>query len=262
MYTESTVPVSADMSLFVAQSVGDRPLLVIHGGPDWDHTYLRSPVDKVPAHVVMPDLRGCGRSGKAAEYTPDLAVTDLLGLLDVLGIEQTDILGFSYGGMLAQRLTLREPHRVRKLIIASSSVVPVPADAFAGWHERDELRKAEAEVWASYLTGPSLTRAAAFAGAPANVWRNLPEYLRILAGVRFSAEWVAPWLEGRLPPARPENASSRLGTLGIPILLLHGRYDMIFPPPPDGVVLDDAGHMAHIDQPELWLQAVEEFLNS
>jgi hypothetical protein len=42
--TETLVAVSADprVELLVAQSPGpaDRALLVIHGGPDWDHTYL------------------------------------------------------------------------------------------------------------------------------------------------------------------------------------------------------------------------------
>jgi pimeloyl-ACP methyl ester carboxylesterase len=51
----------------------------------------------------------------------------------------------------------------------------------------------------------------------------------------------------------------------------HGRYDMTFPsayvqeavnaiPSARVTILDDAGHMAHIDQPEAWLAAVSEFL--
>jgi pimeloyl-ACP methyl ester carboxylesterase len=51
---------------------------------------------------------------------------DLLTLLDVLDVAQADVLGFSYGGELAQRLALAAPNRVRSLIIASSSVQPVP----------------------------------------------------------------------------------------------------------------------------------------
>lgn len=262
------IPVSGEMSLFVAQTSGHRTLLVIHGGPDWDHSYLRSPVDRLAMRVVLPDLRGCGRSSKAAEYTPDLAVGDLLGLLDALEVEQADVLGFSYGGMLGQRLTLAAPDRVRSLIVASSSILPVLTNAFEGWTERDALRAAESAVWESSLEGPELTRTAAFAGAPANVWHALPTYLRLLHEVRFSAEWIGPWRAGALPRARPDNALERLGALDIPILLLHGRYDMIFPawladevPFAHKVILDDAGHMAHVDQPRAWLAAVEEFLS-
>ncbi|MGV9310211.1 alpha/beta fold hydrolase [Nonomuraea sp. NPDC003727] len=51
--------------------------------------------------------------------------------------------------------------------------------------------------------------------------------------------------------------------------LLHGRQDMTFPsslvaatPCAEAVVLAEAGHMAHIDQPEAWLAAVRRFLTA
>lgn len=43
-----------------------------------------------------------------------------------------DVLGFSYGGQLVQRLTVAAPERVRRAIIASSSILPVQLEAFAG----------------------------------------------------------------------------------------------------------------------------------
>ena len=167
MLTESLVAVSADprVELLVAQSPGpvSRALLVIHGGPDWDHTYLREPLSELGGQhrLVLPDLRGCGRSTRGLPsgcYTPDAAVGDLLALLDRLGLADVDLLGFSYGGLLAQRLAVTAPARVRRLIIASSSLGPVPAGAFAGWAERDRRVAAEAAVWAgSGLSGPALT---------------------------------------------------------------------------------------------------------
>ncbi len=282
MFTEDVVPVATDpeVALFVSRSEGpsDRTLLVIHGGPDWDHSYLRKPlVDLADRYrLILPDLRGCGRSTRGLaddRYTPDAVVADLVALLDALGVARADVLGFSYGGLIAQRLTVAAPERVRRLAVASSSVLPVPADAFDGWREREERRAAEADVWSDpSLSGPALTRAAAVAGAPANVWRPeaLPEYLRRLDAVRFSAEWMRPWRAGTLPSPRCENAAQRLAALDIPLLLLHGRQDMIFPaalaeqvaaiiPSARAVILHDAGHMAHVDQPREWLAAVEEF---
>ncbi|MEV8455550.1 alpha/beta hydrolase [Streptomyces sp. NPDC052095] len=282
MFTESLVTVSAEpaVEMFVAQSSGpaDRTLLVIHGGPDWDHTYLREPLAELADRkLVMPDLRGCGRSTRDLaddQYTPAAAVGDLTTLLDSLGVQQADILGFSYGGALAQRLTLTAPERVRRLIVASSSVLPVPADAFDGWPERQKRLAASAVVWSDPgLSGPELVRAAAIAEAPANIWRSdaLPAYLHRLENVRFSAEWLRPWQAGILPAARPEEAAQRLAALGVPLLLLHGRQDMTFPaeladqaaaliPSARTVVLDEAGHMAHVDQPHSWLTAITDFL--
>lgn len=95
------VEVSDGVELFVAHTDGptDRTLLVVHGGPDWDHTYLREPLARLdPNHrVVWVDLRGCGRStrGLAANaYTPDAAVGDLLALINHLGARRVTVLGF------------------------------------------------------------------------------------------------------------------------------------------------------------------------
>lgn len=160
------------------------------------------------------------------------------------------------------------------MIIASSSIPPVPADAFDGWPEAARLRAAGDAVWANDPEpSPRLTRAAAITGAPANVWRPQAraEYLSRLRTVRFSADWALALRAGVLPPARPENSQARLASLGTPILLLHGRQDMTFPVTlaedaatemanARAVILDQAGHMAHIDDPRGWLTAVTSFL--
>ncbi len=283
VWSERHVVVSAHpaVSLFVAQSQGpaDRALLIIHGGPDWDHSYLREPLDRLAGRhrLILPDLRGCGRSTRGlgdGHYTPDSATGDLAVLLDALGIADADVLGFSYGGLLAQRLALAVPHRVRKLIVASSSVLPVPPRAFEGWAERERRAEAARRSWSDpALSGPDLTRAAAIAQAPADLWRQdaMPDYLARLRQVRFSAEWLRPWRAGTLPPAHHDEAAPRLATLGIPILLLHGRQDMTVPaalaqqaaaliPAARAVVIPDAGHMTHVDQPERWIAAVGDFL--
>jgi pimeloyl-ACP methyl ester carboxylesterase len=283
VWTESQIAVSADpaVRLFVAQSEGpaDRALLVVHGGPDWDHSYLREPLDRLAGRhwLILPDLRGCGRSTRGlgdGQYTPDAATGDLAVMLDALGVADADVLGFSYGGLLAQRLALAAPHRVRRLVIASSSVLPVPSGAFEGWAERDRRTAAAKRVWSDLaLSGPELTRAAAIAQAPADLWRQdaMASYLARLQRIRFSAEWLRPWRAGALPSAHHDDAAPRLAALGIPILLLHGRQDMTFPaalaqqaaaliPAARVVILEDAGHMAHVDQPGQWITAVSSFL--
>ena len=66
---------------------------------------------------------------------------------------------------------------------------------------------------------------------------------------------------------------ARLGAVGLPMLLLHGRYDLGFPASlaiqaaaeiaaARSVILPEAGHMAHIDAPEAWLAAVAAFLGA
>lgn len=279
MWVEHRTIGEVELYTACAGSADHPPVLVIHGGPDWDHSYLRQPLERLAdsKRLLLPDLRGWGRSTRGLpinRYHPDLVVADLLTILDSLDITTTDVLGFSFGGLLAQRLTVAAPQRVRRMIIASSSIVPVPPNAYDGWAERDALVARETAVWADpALSGPERTRTAAFAGARANVWRAeaLPELLKRLRAVQFSSDWDQARRAGVLPTARLDDAVTALIRSETPILLLHGRYDMFFPamlaeqaaarlPNAAVVTLDDAGHMAHIDQPEAWLAAITEFL--
>ncbi len=60
------------------------------------------------------------------------------------------------------------------------------------------------------VEGPQLVRAAAIAGAPADVWRTdrLPAYFGRLDQVRFGAEWLRPWQAGILPDAHVAHAQN------------------------------------------------------
>lgn len=284
MLVERLMPVSdsPDVSLFVAETEGgpDRTLLVVHGGPDWDQMYLRDPLVRLAGErrVVFVDLRGCGRSTRglpALAHTPAASVADLVTLIGALGGGPVDVLGFSYGGLLTQRLLLAAPALVERAVFASCSVLPVPRDAFAGWAERDE-RQCHSGADRAH-DGPwddTRTRQAAIASAMVDLWclELLPAYLRRLEGVRFSSDWSRAWPDrSKMPPARPDDSARQLRALGKPLLLLHGEQDMTFPaalvepttdliPSAHGVVLPQAGHMAHVDQPERWLAAIRAFL--
>jgi pimeloyl-ACP methyl ester carboxylesterase len=97
---------------------------------------------------------------------------------------------------------------------------------------------------------------------PINVWRqeSLPDYLQRVSTIWFSGDWTRPCNAGTVPPVRVPDAERRLAELGVPMLPLHGRRDMTYPanlaaqpatrnPAARAVILDEAGHMAHIDQP-------------
>jgi pimeloyl-ACP methyl ester carboxylesterase len=107
----------ARLRVFVA---GDGPpLLLIHGfgGAAWNFDEL------VPflagRRLLIPDLPGHG--GSPPLPAPSLAgFADLLaGLLDAEGIAAADVLGHSLGGVVALRLAVRHPGRVRRLVLAS-----------------------------------------------------------------------------------------------------------------------------------------------
>ncbi|HVR41690.1 MAG TPA: alpha/beta hydrolase, partial [Thermoanaerobaculia bacterium] len=104
------------------------PLLVINGGPGFDHPYVHVG-DEVWSQlatkraIVFYDQRGTGKSVLKEGGTTTLA--DLLGDIELLrkqlGYERWDVLGHSWGGLLAMAYTARNPDRVRKVIICDSA---------------------------------------------------------------------------------------------------------------------------------------------
>jgi pimeloyl-ACP methyl ester carboxylesterase len=101
-------------------SAGAGPaLLLVHGfgGAAWNFGEL---AELLPGRrLLIPDLPGHG--GSAPLPAPSLAgFADVLAdMLAAEGIDQTDVLGHSLGGVVALRLAVRHPERVRRLILAA-----------------------------------------------------------------------------------------------------------------------------------------------
>jgi pimeloyl-ACP methyl ester carboxylesterase len=75
--------------------------------------------------VIAYDQRGHGESSNLAPYSFSKLVTDLIGFLDQIGVEQCDLLGHSLGGMVAIRAVLQHPHRFRSLILMDTAAEPL-----------------------------------------------------------------------------------------------------------------------------------------
>jgi 2-hydroxymuconate-semialdehyde hydrolase len=107
-----------------------HPVLLIHGsGPGvtgWANWRLTIPELAKGSRVIVPDMVGFGFTDRPAgiKYGMDAWVAQAIGLLDALNIEQTDLVGNSFGGSLALALAIRYPHRVRKLVLMGSVGVP------------------------------------------------------------------------------------------------------------------------------------------
>lgn len=284
---ESTVIALPDVSLFVRTSGAPAApvLLVLHGGPEWDHSYLLPALDDLSdiRRVVLFDLRGCGRSstGLAPDaYQPDLCVADAAALVGELGAGRVDLLGFSYGGQLAMLVAERHPELIDRLVLASTTAYPSFADDLAGHPEYRERRPAvDAAVEAIYAD-PSTsyaekTRLMAMATAPMNLCdlRLLDAWRAVLAGVRFSGVWTPAWLAGELRSPRPADPAAVLRALSRPTLILHGAGDLGFPvevaqrlhaavPHSELAVIEGAGHAAHFERREEWVARLREFLTA
>jgi len=99
-----------------------EPLLLLHGG--LGSTDMFQPVLPVLAahrQVIGVDLQGHGRTplGDRPMSLPAMG-DDMAAVLDALGVQQADVLGYSMGGGVAFQLALQHPDRVRRLALVSA----------------------------------------------------------------------------------------------------------------------------------------------
>lgn len=74
-------------------------------------------------HLIMPELRGSGRSDKPdSPYSIALFASDLKAVLDQLDIYKTNVLGVSMGGLIAQYFAATWPDRLQGLVLAATSL--------------------------------------------------------------------------------------------------------------------------------------------
>jgi proline iminopeptidase len=102
-----------------------EPLILISGGPgishDYFHPYFSALRDSY--RIIYFDGFGRGKSDRAKdrrEYTLAHDVEDVEGLGKVLGLGKVNLLGHSYGGIVAQAYALRFPDSLRRLILVDT----------------------------------------------------------------------------------------------------------------------------------------------
>ncbi len=101
-----------------------EPLLLLHGftgsGADWRESIAHYAASY---RLIIPDLRGHGRStNPSGTFTHREACRDLYGLLDHLGIERTDAIGISSGGMTLLHMATLAPRRIRAMVLVGATI--------------------------------------------------------------------------------------------------------------------------------------------
>ena len=118
---------SATIYYEVLGSGSATPLIVVNGGPGFDHTYehVSSAWDVLAKkrRVIFYDQRGTGRSASAKGQTYTLAdqINDLEDLRAHLGADRIELLGHSWGGYLVMAYAAQHPEHISHLIIVDSA---------------------------------------------------------------------------------------------------------------------------------------------
>jgi pimeloyl-ACP methyl ester carboxylesterase len=243
------------------------PVILIHG-----HPFNRSMWSGQTAaltcagyRVITPDLRGYGESPASAEKTPlaDFA-DDLAALLAELGIEQAVVGGVSMGGQIAMEVRLRHPGLVRALVLSDTSPVPeTPEGAKFRREVAERLLEEGMAPYAEEVIDKML--------APYNVTGQPEAAARVSAMMRATdPKGAAAALRGRAerPDYRPVLTAL---PEDVPCLVLVGADDVYTPvaeaeamcalvPHARLVVIEEAGHLPGVEQPEAFNRALLEFL--
>lgn len=108
--------------LFVRAFGEGPPLLLIHGlGSSGDDWAFQLPDWSRRFRLIVPDLRGCGRSDTPlGQYSIAGFAEDLVALIDRLGIQRCAVVGFSMGGAVALEMALQHPQRIERLVTINS----------------------------------------------------------------------------------------------------------------------------------------------
>jgi proline iminopeptidase len=284
---EGYIPVT-DAELYYRATGRGRPVLVLHGGPDFDHNYFLPELDHLAGsyRLIYYDQRGRGKSSvdvKPEEVSIRSEMADLEAVRTFFRLESAAVLGHSWGGLLAMEYAIRYPERVSHLILLNTA----PAS-----HEDAQLMRASRGATAagelekmSTLASTSRFRA----GDPeieADYYRlhfrstlRQPEQLGALVG-RLRANFrpadiiKAREIESRLYDetlsAKDYNLFPMLARLRIPALVIHGDHDHIPVECAEHIVqaihsarfviLEETGHFSFMENPVAVQQAIGVFL--
>jgi pimeloyl-ACP methyl ester carboxylesterase len=108
-----------------------RPLLVLNGlaatSADWEPSFIERLASA--NELILLDNRGIGAStDNGAPFDIDQLADDTARVIDGLGFERANVLGWSLGGFIAQTLALQHPARIDNLILLSTDPGGVDAE--------------------------------------------------------------------------------------------------------------------------------------
>ncbi|RMD91654.1 MAG: alpha/beta fold hydrolase [Calditrichaeota bacterium] len=113
-----------DIRIYVEQQGHGEPLVMIPGLGAGTWLWSKNVVQlSKHFHLIMPELRGSGRSDKPDHpYSIRQFAEDIKAMLDSLDVYQIHLLGVSMGGLVALYFAATWPERVKKLLLAGTSL--------------------------------------------------------------------------------------------------------------------------------------------
>jgi len=233
----------------------------------WDPALLEVVARERP--VIVFDNAGVGAS--SGSVAPDIAgaARDAAAFIDALRLEQVDLLGWSMGGTIAQRLALDRPGLVRRIVLAGTGpggVPEAPRTPEKVWQVAAKAVNDDEDFLYLFFADTPTSRAAGLASLR-RLDRRLatsrasvsPESWKVQAGA------IAAWAAGK------DSAYARLAEIRAPALVANGANDVMIHayhsyamsqrlPHAQLLLYPDAGHGFLFQYPDHFGRQVNEFL--
>lgn len=264
-----------------------RPLLLVHGLGSSASLEFRFNLGALATQhrVLAPDLPGFGQSDKPdIPYTIEFFVAALTRFLRTTSVECLAVMGVSLGGRLALGLALARAEAVERLVLVDSLGLGVPRRVMAyrlllmrGIGELMMTSTATAlrrlnprtvrRFWAWYLNRPRSVEHVLSDS-------RIADHGRMMDAPGYQAAYLATLRSlARRSSLRDGVALDRqLQRLSMPVLLIWGRHDHLFPPSHAQAaaalmanarveIFEDAGHTPQMEEPDRFNRLVLDFLS-
>jgi proline iminopeptidase len=284
-------------ALIYYQSVGHgAPLMIVHGGPGASHDYFLPyllPLMRT-SRLVFIDERGSGKSSKLddpKQYTVANMVEDIEAVRQALRLGKISLLGHSFGGVLVQAYAFKYQKNLSHLILGSTfastkEINEALAKMKAEMNpvERDRVSALEAaglfgkgEIWEHGRYPEEYAKLAWGKGYFPYVYQNRPDPNYDPLSSNTGTAWDVyreMWgsdgefiIDGNL---KEVEYVDQLAKIRVPTLIIVGDHDESDPKMSREmhekiggsklVILSNSGHMTFVDQSELFLKAVRDFV--
>ncbi len=252
-------------------TTGDGVPLLLSAASFSTHLHWASQAEDLgrDLRVVTWDYRGHGHSGAPstlAHYTFDRVVEDL-GAVHGAGCDHEPAVvgGLSIGGLVSLVYTLRHPERVQAIVLVNTGPGFKNPEALARWEEQLEkaATRLEERGLASYLEGRRAR--AEILGLDPNSKQAQAAREGVLSSSREALARFARGVAAKVP-----GVIDQLAKIRVPTLILVGEHDPFFHragevleaklPRGRKILVEGAGHVVNLDQPERFAALVRTFL--
>jgi proline iminopeptidase len=252
------------------------PIFAVNGGPGLSHIYMvqNDVWLRIAEHrqVIFYDQRGTGASPlihSTAPQTMEAQVADLDAVRAHLHLDKIDLCGDSYGGLLVIAYAAAHPEHVHKLIIS---------DGLPGWNAIVHLFP---QVFPDKLEAQQATSKSSHASADEQEQQGLRDHFDMIFWSREKlAHYMANAKDLGFFPATAAavgkatetvDFTAALPKFNFPTLVITGRYDMnVAPltawrmykaiPGAKFAVFEESGHLPSYEEPEKYVQVLNDFL--